>query len=44
MQKLVYFQFSSEQSWVPECVLLLEWLHKETKPDQLEYKVKAGGS
>jgi len=29
---------------VPECVLLLEWLHKEKNPDKLEYKVKMQGA
>ena len=36
--------FTSEKSWVPECVLLLEWLHKSRAPDRLEYKVKLLGT
>ena len=36
--------FSSENSWVPECVLLLKWLQKGKDPDPLEYKVKLKGT
>ena len=36
--------FSSESTWVPECVLLLKWLQKDKAPDPLEYKVKLNGT
>ena len=36
--------FSSENTWVPECVLLLKWLQKDKSPVPLEYKVKLDGT
>ena len=36
--------FSSESTWVPECVLLLEWKQKEKGPEPLKYKVKLKGT
>ena len=36
--------FSSENTWVPECVLLLEWKQKDKTPEPLSYKVKLKGS
>ena len=36
--------FSSESTWVPECVLLLEWKQKDTAPQPLKYKVKLEGT
>ena len=36
--------FSSESTWVPECVLLLKWKQKDTAPQPLIYKVKLKGT
>jgi len=36
--------FSSENTWVPECVLLLEWKQKDAAPETLKYKVKLKGT
>ena len=36
--------FSSEKSWVPECVLLLKSFQKDNTPNPLEYKVKLLGT
>ena len=36
--------FSSESTWVPECVLLLEWKQKDTAPRPLKYKVNLKGT
>ena len=36
--------FSSESTWVPECVLLLEWMRKGEAPETLKYKVKLKGT
>ena len=36
--------FSSERTWVPECVLLLEWKQKDKDPETLKYKVKLKGT
>ena len=36
--------FSSESTWVPECVLLLEWKQKDSAPEPLKHKVKLMGT
>jgi len=36
--------FSLENSWIPECVLLLKWKQKSKVPEPLEYKVKLLGT
>ena len=36
--------FSSESTWVPECVLLLEWMQKDKAPETLKYKVSLKGT
>ena len=36
--------FSSESTWVPECVLLLEWMQKDKAPETLKYKVNLKGT
>ena len=36
--------FSSENTWVPECVLLLKWLRNDRNPNPLIYRVKLVGT
>ena len=36
--------FSSESTWVPECVLLLQWCRKDKTPEPLKFKMKLLGT